>query len=71
MNKDLAIITFNQENKAIKQIEIKNQSFSFKCKRCAMLCCKLGGPPIIKKDAEILENAGYSLKNITEPITKM
>jgi Fe-S-cluster containining protein len=67
MNQDLATINLKQNNKTIKQIEMKNQSLSFKCKRCATLCCKLGGPPITKKDTELLEKAGYSLKEITEP----
>jgi len=70
MKKTLANITVDQKNKAIKQLRIKNQSLSFKCKRCAILCCKLGGPPITKKDAEILENSGYSLEQITEPLKR-
>lgn len=31
----------------------------FRCQRCAVFCCKLGGPKLLAKDVERLEQAGH------------
>jgi Fe-S-cluster containining protein len=68
MNNFVAVITFDSKN--IRHIELKhaNKQFRFKCKRCAVLCCKLGGPMLTQKDAELIAMAGYPIKNFLEPI---
>ena len=68
MNDTVAHITFDPENKKIADISVTQKQFKFKCKRCAALCCKLGGPVITEKDSEKMEKAGYSAEDFREPI---
>ena len=32
---------------------------TFKCQRCAVFCCRLGAPKLLRKDIERLEQAGH------------
>lgn len=50
---DLESITLN-----LKHITSYFENLKFKCKRCAILCCKLGGPTLSTIDYERLKNAG-------------
>lgn len=45
---------------------IEQKDFRFKCRRCATLCCKLGGPPLTSKDIKRIERLGYTTKKILE-----
>lgn len=38
----------------------------FKCQRCASLCCKLGGPPLSRKDIDRIKRAGYDPQEFSE-----
>lgn len=66
MDEILAFITLNSELK-IADLSLEQKSFRFKCKRCATLCCKLGGPSLTRKDVETIEEAGYPAKDFLEP----
>lgn len=47
--------------KSYKKIRISfsKVTIKFKCKRCAVFCCKLGGPTVTKQDIERIIKAGY------------
>lgn len=69
MNEVLASITLDSELK-IADLSLKQKHFRFKCKRCATLCCKLGGPLLTRKDVERIEAEGYPAKDFLEPVNK-
>jgi len=64
----LARITINPETKQIGDLFVHQKSLRFKCRRCATLCCKLGGPKLTRKDIEQIKQAGYHVKDFLEPI---
>ena len=68
MNDIVAVITLDTKNQRINDLKFTQNQFKFKCKRCATLCCKLGGPLLTRKDAKMIESAGYHLKDFLEPI---
>lgn len=59
-NEDIARVLLNPETKQIVDIALYRKSLRFKCKRCAIFCCKLGGPKLTKEDARRIERLGYS-----------
>jgi Fe-S-cluster containining protein len=67
VNDDIAVITLDSTQQTIKKIEISQKQFHFKCKRCATLCCKLGGPALTRKDVEKIEQIGYNIEAFLEP----
>ena len=69
MNDVVAVITLDSKNRKIDDLTI-TQQFRFKCKRCAALCCKLGGPVLTKKDVKGIEAAGYPVKDFLEPVNR-
>jgi Fe-S-cluster containining protein len=70
MNDIVAVITLDPKNKRITDLKLTQSHFRFKCKRCAILCCKLGGPLLTRKDAEMIEKAGNPVKDFLEPINQ-
>jgi Fe-S-cluster containining protein len=60
----VAVITFDAKNGAT--IELGPEKFRFSCKRCASLCCRLGGPALSKAEIEKIEAAGNSLADFVE-----
>jgi len=67
MDDVIAVITFEIKNRKITDLKTTKTKFRFKCKRCAALCCKLGGPVITRRDAERIDAAGYRVKDFLEP----
>ena len=70
MNNVIAVITMDSQNSTIMDLTITQKPFRFKCKRCAALYCKLGGPVITRKDAKLIESAGYCVTDFLEPINR-
>ena len=70
MNDILAIFTLNKKTKKASNLLITQKQFRFKCKRCAALCCKLGGPELLEHDVKKIEATGYSRKDFLEPSKK-
>ena len=70
MNDTVAEIKLDPKNRTIKDMKVTQKQFHFKCKRCATLCCKLGGPPLTKNDTELLEKAGHSVEKFLEPTNR-
>lgn len=67
-NEEIARILLNPETKQILDIALYRKNLRFKCKRCAIFCCKLGGPKLTKSDAERIERIGYSEEEFMIPI---
>ena len=70
MNDVVAVITLDLKTTKIKDLKLTQEQFRFKCKRCAALCCKLGGLTLTRKDAERLADAGYLAKDFLDPINR-
>jgi Fe-S-cluster containining protein len=68
MNDVVAVITFDPKNRRITELKLANNLFRFKCQRCAVFCCKLGGPVLTRKDAKLIEATGYPVTDFLEPI---
>jgi Fe-S-cluster containining protein len=68
MNDVVAVIKLDPENRRICDLKLVQNHFRFKCKRCAALCCKLGGPVLSRKDIELIEAAGYVAEDFVELI---
>jgi len=66
LNETLARITINPETRQVKDLSLR-QKLRFKCRRCAIFCCRLGGPWLTEKDIERIKEAGYDVKDFLEP----
>jgi len=56
---NIAKISLEPRTGNVKDITFCIRNLRFKCKRCAIFCCKLGGPTLSSKDVERLKKAGY------------
>ncbi len=70
MNDTLAIFTLNKKTKKASDLVVTQKQFRFKCKRCATLCCKLGGPELLEYDVKKIEATGYQRKDFLESSEK-
>ena len=57
-NGKIAEIILEPKTHNIKHIKFYGRNLRFKCKRCAIFCCKLGGPKLAFKDVERLKKGG-------------
>jgi len=67
LNETLARITINPETRQVKDLSL-HQKLRFKCRRCAVFCCRLGGPWLTEKDIERIKQAGYDAKDFLESV---
>jgi len=67
LNETLARITINLETRQIKDLSLHQENLRFKCQRCAVFCCRLGGPCLTGKDIERIKQAGYDAKDFLKP----
>jgi Fe-S-cluster containining protein len=67
LNETLARITINPETSQIKDLFLHQKPLRFKCRRCAIFCCRLGGPWLTGKDIERIKQVGYNAKDFLEP----
>ncbi len=56
----IAEITIEPKAKRVIKLVFGGAHVSFRCQRCAVFCCKLGGPKLLPKDIERLKQAGYN-----------
>lgn len=66
----VAVITLDSQNTKISDITLVPKRLHFKCKRCASLCCNLGGPAITQKDIEMIKSTNYCVSDFFEPINR-
>ena len=69
LNENIAEITVNPKTKRVTKIIFHQKHLRFKCQRCAVFCCKLGGPKLTEKDVDYIEQAGYRLEEFLEPVS--
>ena len=58
LDEEIAEIRLNPETRKISDISFSRRDLRFKCQRCAVFCCKLGGPRLSEVDTERLRRAG-------------
>ncbi len=56
----IAEIHLKSGTKLIESTVFLRTSIKFRCKRCSVFCCRLGGPQLLRKDVKRLEKAGFS-----------
>jgi Fe-S-cluster containining protein len=66
LKENIAKVKMNFETRQILDIRLYERNLRFKCKRCAIYCCKLGGPNLNKEDIEQIESAGYKISEFVE-----
>ncbi len=64
---DLVAKIFLKGNKVdIADIIFYLRDLRFKCQHCASLCCKLGGPPLSRRDINRIKRAGHDSVEYSE-----
>lgn len=59
LSEGIAEIRWDLETGKITDITFLRTDLRFKCRRCAVFCCKLGGPRMSGEDIQRLRQAGY------------
>jgi Fe-S-cluster containining protein len=67
LQENIARVTVNPETKQILDIHLYERNLRFKCKKCAIYCCKLGGPNLTKKDIEQIRHTVHDTSKVIEP----
>lgn len=60
MKEEIAEITIDPKTRRIRKTSYYPTHLAFKCQRCGVFCCKLGGPKLSKKDTAKLIRSGCS-----------
>jgi len=68
LNDILATITTDSESGQVRDVSLHQKLFRFKCKRCATLCCRLGGPLLTEKDVQRTKQADHDEDDFLEPL---
>jgi len=66
---EIAEITFDAERRRILNITFSKKDLRFKCKRCSVFCCKLGGPPVTEADLKRMAKTRINPYDFLEPLT--
>ena len=66
MDENIAEVVFDPEAKRIVRMTFYHDDLRFRCRRCAVFCCKLGGPILTKSDMERAKRAGHRLEDFLE-----
>ena len=66
MGENIAEVVFDPEVKRIVRMTFYHDDLRFRCRRCAVFCCKLGGPIFTKSDMERAKRAGHRLEDFLE-----
>jgi len=59
LDRRIAEITIESKTKQVVNVNFRGNPLRFRCQRCAVFCCKLGGPRLTARDVERLSQAGY------------
>jgi Fe-S-cluster containining protein len=66
LDENIAEVIFDPEAKRIVKMTFYDNDLRFRCRRCAVFCCKLGGPILTKSDVERAKLAGHRLEDFLE-----
>jgi Fe-S-cluster containining protein len=66
LKEEIGRVKIDPETGQFLDIRLSKKSLRFKCKRCAVYCCKLGGPCLTKEDIEQIESARYKTSEFVE-----
>ena len=66
LNEIIAKVSFGGDEVDITDITFYTRDLRFKCQRCALLCCRLGGPPLSQNDIDRVRRAGYNPVEFSE-----
>jgi len=69
-DQEIARVTFNCKEKRILDITLLRKDLRFKCKRCAVFCCKLGGPIVKEADLKLLAKIGLDPFKFLVPLRR-
>ena len=69
MDEDIAEVIFDPEARRIVRMTLYHADLRFRCIRCAVFCCKLGGPILTESDMERAKLAGHRLEDFLETTT--
>jgi Fe-S-cluster containining protein len=64
----IAETSIEPETGKVKHVTLFGDSLRFRCERCAIFCCKLGGPRLSSKDIAQLKKAGLSTAKFLDAI---
>jgi len=59
LTEEVAEIEFDPETIQITSIVFSRRDLRYKCKRCAVFCCKLGGPTLTENDLKRLREVRH------------
>jgi len=69
LNENIAEVMLNPKTKHIVRMVFHQKHLRFACQRCAIFCCKLGGPKLTQRDIERIGEAGYPVEDFVEPVS--
>jgi len=70
LKEKIAEITIDPKNKQILNVRFFERNLCFRCQRCAVYCCKLGGPTLTEDDLKRLKSVGYNISDYVEPVKR-
>ena len=66
LKENIAKVKVDPETGRLLDIHLFEKNLRFRCKRCAIYCCKLGGPWLTEEDIELIESAGHKTSAFVE-----
>ena len=66
LKEDIAKVKLDPETGQFLDVRLFDRSLRFRCKRCAIYCCKLGGPCLTKEDIEQIESVGHKTSEFVQ-----
>jgi Fe-S-cluster containining protein len=63
---NIAKVKVDPETGRPLDIHLLEKNLRFRCKRCAIYCCKLGGPWLTEEDIKLIESAGHKTSAFVE-----
>jgi Fe-S-cluster containining protein len=70
LKENIAKVKVDLKTRQILDIHLYERNLRFKCKRCTIYCCKLGGPNLSKEDIEQIKSAGHKISEFVEDAKK-
>jgi Fe-S-cluster containining protein len=68
--REIARIIFDREKRRILDVTPLGEDLRFKCKRCAVFCCRLGGPLVVEADLKRMAGIGLDPGEFLLPLNR-